>query len=91
MPSLSVAANAEAIYQFAPQISLVLSGTATIARVRFGSALSSPVCSIVANGREKWEPPVAAVDNWTDYTPSTDSSIWSPAPDPGSTNWSSAA
>lgn len=83
LPALSVTANAEAIYQFTPQINLALSGTATIERVRTNSGLVQAVCLGVASGREKWEPPVAAVSNWTDYTPTTDSSIWSPAPQHG--------
>ena len=83
LPALSVTANAEAIYQFTPQISLALSSTATNVRIRNNGGFTQTICSVVASGREKWEPPVAAVSNWTDYTPSTDSSIWSPAPQHG--------
>jgi hypothetical protein len=78
LPSLSVTANAEAIYQFTPQISLALSGTATIERVRFGSALSSPACSIVANGREE-----VVIESLP--------SIWQDAPQAPATNWTEAA
>jgi hypothetical protein len=88
---LSVTANAEAIYQFTPQISLALSGTATIARVRFGSALSSPACSIVANGREKWEEPADAVDVWEEVVIESLPSIWQDAPQAPATNWTEAA
>jgi hypothetical protein len=86
-----VTAKAEAIYQFAPQINLALSGTATIARVRNVSALSSPACSIVANGREKWEAPVAAVDAWEEVVIESLPSIWQDAPTPPATNWTEAA
>jgi hypothetical protein len=65
--------------------------SATIARVRLVSVSLAGSATVTANGIEKWEPPAVAVDTWTDYTPSTDSSIWGDAPAAGSTSWGAAA
>ena len=84
-------ASAEAVFLFSTTATTLASVSAVIERIVFGSAAAAPVCSVTANGIEKWEPPAVAVDTWTDYTPGTDSSIWSDAPAASSTSWGAAA